>query len=82
MVNISSTILTLDTLLSLKQCIHHKPSGIHPLEQIELRSTPIPASWFGSVECTFGNGETLVISDMSIDLMINILSYLSKIYGN
>ena len=81
LVNISSTILRLDTLLSLKRCIHHKPTGSKPFEQIELRSTPIPASWFGSIECTFENAEPLVIDNMSIDLMINIVSHLSSIYG-
>lgn len=81
LVNISSTILRLDTLLSLKQCIHHKPTGSKPFEQIELRSTPIPASWFGSIECTFENTGPLVIDNMSIDMMINIVSHLSRIYG-
>jgi hypothetical protein len=83
MVKISNAILRLDTLLSLEQCVV-QPQTKPDLEKTNrgLRQIPLFDS-HGSVECTFGDDavEKLVVSDISIDLMMNVVAYLSQVYS-
>lgn len=78
MVKLQNTILSLDSLLSVKRCVNlldvEKKEGL-----LTLRSSP---TFQGGVECTFEDDVTLIIPGISVDSMMVIVSHLSQVYAH
>ena len=78
MVKLQNTILSLDSLLSLKRCVN-LPDVETKEGLLTLRSSP---TFQGGVECTFEDGVTLTIPGISVDSMMVVVSHLSQIYAH
>lgn len=83
MVKINDVIIPLKKFLNLKQCTGIASSAgdeAVAFEPRELRSAPAPLV-FGSVHCVFGDRSELVITNVTVDELMMVVSYLSRRSG-
>jgi len=73
MVKLNNTILSLDTLLSLKRCVN--------LPNMGKKESHLTQNFQGGVECTFGDDVSLEIPNISVDSIMIVISHLSLVYA-
>jgi hypothetical protein len=78
MIKINNVILPLEKFLSLKQCIGITSDDKITLGSQELRLSSAPFV-FGSVRCIFSDNSRLRIDNISVDEIMTVVSYLSKL---
>lgn len=77
MIKLNNTILSLDTLLSLKRCVA-LPDAEEKREGVILRRTP---AFQGGVACIFEDEVSINIPNISVDSLMVIISHLSQVYA-
>lgn len=77
MIKINDVILSLSRFLTLQQCIGIIPKeNKKAFEHTELRSKPTPFE-FGSVLCSFAEGDPIQIDKITVNEVMQVASYLS-----